>query len=280
MPDILKRLISLGFESQRCADCDEPITSEVINIKEGVALCPKCGKLSRLSELNSSGRSIAEILAQPPAGCSIFSDGKQAIATVSLRSLAGFLVPARCALFWNGITSIFVLLAIAGLYTNLVGPLPNWFPAPGLKDGKPEMNGQPMDLGETLFLCVFLIPFVTIGIGMVGVAIVNLFGKVEVVIDEFDSYVATGFAFFRWKKRFNAREVRAIEFGSTPWQSDSGSNKLIEIRANRFIKFGSMLQSDRTEWLRAVLRQIFLLHNDDNRASTHPRLAWLSRKPH
>ncbi len=44
-------------------DCDETIAPEDINIKEGVALCPQCGKLSRLSQLNVSGLSIAEILA-------------------------------------------------------------------------------------------------------------------------------------------------------------------------------------------------------------------------
>jgi hypothetical protein len=272
MPGILKRLLPIGFGSQRCPVCDALITSDVINIKEGVALCPGCGKLSRLSELNTSGRSIAEILAQPPAGCSIVSDGQRVTATVSLRSLAGFLFPAGFALFWNSITSVFVLI-------DVVGPLPNWFPAPGLKDGKPEMNGGPMDLGMTLFLCVFLIPFVTVGIGMAGAAIMNLIGKVEVVIDEFDSYVATGFAFLRWKKRFDPREVQAVEFGSTPWQSDGGSNRLIEIKANRSVKFGSMLHSDRMEWLRAVLWQTLLPQNDDNQASTHPRLAWLSRKP-
>ena len=277
MPGIFKRLLPNGFGSQRCPDCDELIIAEVINIKEGFALCPGCGKLSRLSELNSSGRSLADILAQPPTGCSIVSDGQRVTATVSLRSFAGFVFPAGLALFWNSITSVFVLIAIAGLFTNLIGPLPNWFPAPGMKDGKPEMNGGPMDLGMTLFLCVFLIPFVTIGLGMGGAALMNLIGKVEVVIDEFDSYVATGFGFLRWKKRFDPREVQAVEFGSTPWQSDGGSNKLLVIKANRLVKFGSLLQSDRMEWLRAVLRQTLLLQNIEGRSSAIPDLAWLLR---
>ena len=114
------------------------------------------------------------------------------------------------------------------------------------------MNGGPMDLGMTLFLCVFLIPFVSVGIGMVAAAIMNLIGKVEVVIDEFDSYVATGFAFLRWKQRFDPREVQAIDFGSIPWQSNQSGKGLIEIKAKRSIKFGSMLQSDQMEWLRCI----------------------------
>ena len=173
---------------------------------------------------------------------------------------------------------MFVLIAIAGLYANLIGPLPQWFPAPGLKDGKPEMNGGPMNLGMTWFLCIFLIPFVAIGIGMAGAALLNLLGKVEVFIDEFDSYVATGVPFLKWKKRFDPREVMAVEFGARAWQSDGESNRLIEMTADRSVKFGSMLQSDRLEWLRAVLREIFLSSNADSRLSNVPALLWLSRK--
>ena len=247
-------------------------------MREGVALCPKCGKLSRLSELNVSGVSVVEILANPPAGCYVISDGLRVTATASFRSLAGFLFPAGFALFWNSITSVFVLIAIAGLYANLVGPVPTWFPAPGLKEGKPEMNGGPMDLGMTLFLCVFLIPFVTIGIGMAGAAIMNLFGKVEVIVDEFDSCVATGVGIIRWKRRFDAREVKSVEFGMTPWQSEGNANKLIEITTNKVVKFGSLLQSDRMTWLRAVLREILLVRNGNDYDSKIPALAWLSRR--
>ncbi|MEI7462623.1 MAG: hypothetical protein WCK15_24750 [Pirellula sp.] len=278
MPGILESLSPIGFGSQRCPDCEELITSESINIKEGVALCPQCGKLSRISELNVSGVSVAEILAHPPAGCSVISDGQRVTVTASLRSLAGFLFPAGLALFWNSIISPFVLIVIAGLYSNLIGPLPNWFPAPGLNDGKPEMNGGPMDLGMTLFLCVCLIPFVTVGIGMAGMAIIFLIGKVEVIIDEFDSYVATGFGIIRWKKRFDAREVKTVEFGTTPLQSEGGANMFIEIVANRSVKFGFLLQPDRRAWLRAVLRKVLLPGSGDNYNSKIPALAWLSRR--
>lgn len=249
-----------------------------MNIREGVALCPGCGTLTRLSELNTSARSIGEILSRPPSGCSIVSDGQRLTATAAMQSLPGFLLPAAFALFWNSITSLFVLIAIAGLYANLVGPLPNWFPAPGMKDGKPEMNGAPMNLGETLFLCLFLIPFVAIGIGMVAAAVLNLLGKVEVIIDEFDSCVATGVGFLKWKKRFDPREVKAVVFGARAWQSEEEeTNKLIEISADRRVKFGSMLQSDRLEWLRAALREIFFANRRDNRLPNLSVPHWLSR---
>jgi hypothetical protein len=123
---------------QRCPACDNVLTADTINIKEGVALCPKCGKLSRLSELTYSDRSIQEILSKPPAGCSIIALDHGVIARASLRSVSGFIFPALFALFWNGVISLFVSQAIAGLYANLIGPVPEWFPSPGLKDGMPH----------------------------------------------------------------------------------------------------------------------------------------------
>jgi hypothetical protein len=254
------------------------IDSNAINVKEGVALCPQCGVLSRLSELNFSDRTIQEILSQPPVGCFIQPVGLGVVATASLRSVSGFLGCVAFALFWNGIVSVFVLIAIAGLYTNLVGPLPAWFPAPGINQGKPGMNGQPMGLGMTLFLCVFLIPFVTVGIGMSVAAIVNLAGKVEVAIDEHDSWVATGIWFFKWKRRFDPRKAHAITYGTPAWKSDGATNRVIELAADRTIKFGSMLQSDRMEWLKAALNELLLRGERKPNRSSLPRLTWLAQK--
>ena len=261
---------------QRCPECDESLTSDAINVKEGVALCPACGKLSRLSELNCASRSRAEILSKPPGGCSVTPWGQKVIVRASLRSIVGFLLPAGFALFWNGIVSVFVLIAIAGLYSNLIGPVPKWFPAPGVHDGVPEMNGGPMDLGMSLFLCVFLIPFVTVGTAMVGAAVMNLVGKVEVVLDEFESHVATGIGFLRWKRRFDARSVHAVDFGVTA-QSEGSANRLIELTADRTIKFGSLLQADRMEWMRAVLQELLLRPNANRASDTLLSLPWLSR---
>lgn len=269
----INRLISKGTSLQRCPDCDESINSDAVNIKEGVALCPGCGKLSRLSELNYDNRSLQEILAKPPTGCSIVPLGHGAVVSASLRSFGGFLGAACFALFWNGIVSIFVLVAIAGLYTNLIGPLPAWFPAPRMNEGKPQMNGGPMDLGMTLFLCVFLIPFVTIGTGMAAAAIINLVGKVQVVIDDAESYVTTGVGFVKWKRRFHARDVRAVNFGYTAWRSNGASSKLIEMVADRTIKFGSLLATDRLEWLRAVLKEMLLTRDGNRPGLTVPNVS-------
>ena len=138
-----------------CPECGEQLPTESINLKEGVALCPRCKQLSHLSEVVSCNRSVAETLSQPPTGCFVSEWGQEVLVEATLHSISTFFSSLFVALFWNGIVSVFVLIAISGLYTNLVGPLPVWFSAPSMKDSMP--------LGMTLFLCVFLIPFVTIG---------------------------------------------------------------------------------------------------------------------
>ena len=265
---------------QRCPDCDELISSESINIQEGFALCPACGRLTRLSGLSYRNRSIVETLNQPPAGCSIVPVGHGVIVRASLRSITGFLVTTCLALFWNGIVSVFVLIAIAGLYTNLIGPLPAWFPAPELKNGKAGMNGGPVNLGETLFQCVFLIPFVTVGTGMVVAALMSLFGKVVVVIDEFGSYAATGIGLFVWKKRFDPLQVHSINISTKTSDSEGGTSTSgsIEIQSDHTVKFGSMLQSDRLEWMHAALKELMLKSTASQTKTGLPDLTWIPRR--
>lgn len=274
----MKRQRADTSPSQRCPNCDAVVTADAINIQEGVALCPSCGILSRLSELITSGRSVSDTMDQPPRGCTIESDGQRMIVSASLRTFAGVVFPAMFALFWNSIVSVFVLVAFAGLYANLIGPLPDWFPAPDMQDGKPKMNDAPMGLGMTLFLCVFLIPFVTIGIGMASIAIINLFGSIKVIIDPDASFVATGVGFARWKKRFDAREVESVKLGSTPWQSGDGSNSLITIKGQQTVKFGSLLPSSRQEWMHVALRQILVRRGPAVGLAKLPNLPWLPNR--
>ncbi len=262
---------------QRCPECDRSLSSDDINIKEGVALCPDCGTLSRLSELVSSDRPVREVLGETPPGCSVNSTGRGVIVKISLRSMVGFVMTAGFALFWNGIVSVFVVIALAGLYTNLVGPIPDWFPAPEMAEAEPDVIGDSLGLGETLFLCLFLTPFVLVGMVMVGAVLMNLTGKIEVVIDELDSYVATGVGFVKWKRRFDPRQVRSVDFCESSWQSNSSNVKMIELSADRTIKFGSFLTSVRMEWLRAVLKELLLRSGGKPSSPSLPYLSWLAR---
>lgn len=253
------------MNENHCPACGEAIATKAINIAEGVALCGSCGQLSKLSEVVSDQRPRKEILDTPPSGCSVYNFGQEILIYASLKSIPGFLGTLFFALFWNGIVSIFVLIALAGLYNNLIGPLPAWFPAP---------DGGDMPLGMTLFLCVFLIPFVTIGTGVFFACLLNLFGRIEVTVGRTEAAIRTGFGFVNWTRRFDPTVVHRVEHGLTSWRQNDERKALIQIEANKTIKFGTMLTTARREWMHAVLYKLFLekdSRSDRNREDAGPQ---------
>ena len=236
-----------------CPACGQPIATNDINMNEGVGLCRSCGKLSRLGEIAVQPEIDAKALATPPAGCSCDEQiGGDLVVRASLRSPGAAVGTLAVCLFWNGIVSVFVLIAIAGLYTNLVGPLPRWFPAP-TSNGKNGSLGPNMPLGMTLFLCVFLIPFVVIGLGMFLAFLMCLVGRIEVVVTGTDGRVRTGFGPFNWTRRFDPSRVKRVVIAQTSYEQNGQRKPLIQIEADRTIKFGSLLPDERRAWMLGVL---------------------------
>ena len=80
------------------------------------------------------------------------------------------------ALVWNGIVSILMLFVISGKLHNLHVPLPGWFPAPRTE------SGGAMSVGMTLFLWIFLTPFILVGLFVAGCCLSSLFGRTEVLL--------------------------------------------------------------------------------------------------
>jgi hypothetical protein len=262
--------------TQRCPDCDAPLTAVDINISEGVALCPSCGALNRLSAVRISARSVAEILASRPSGCAIESLDREVRITATTRSVGGFLVTLAMMLFWNSLTGMFVAVAAAGIYTNVVGPLPNWFPMFAVENGMIKMNDGVMTLGQALGLCVFLIPFVLIGIAFFCVTLLNLIGRVEIVFAESAAHVATGFRWIAWKRRFDPQRVIAVTMNDSTTKVDGEARPQIELTADRSIKFGTMLAKERLQWLWAVLNELCIRRSGES--AEVPSLPWLSQR--
>lgn len=236
-----------------CPECGQPIPAGNINIQEGVALCPACGKVSRLSEVASQPDIDAKELATPPAGCTYRQEpiGDGLVVRASLRSAGGAAATLAISLFWNGIVSIFVLLAISSLYKHFVGPLPKWFPAPNAGSRGHPSNDIP--LGETWFLCIFLIPFVAIGLTLFFTFVLYLVGRVEVVVNGNDARVRTGIGPFNWTSRFDASAVKHVVESARSNLRYGQPKPSIEIDADRTVNFGSMLDNRRRTWMAGVL---------------------------
>lgn len=262
---------------QYCPYCDHPITHSEINITEGVALCSGCGTLSPLSELNFSGATIEETLSAPPKKISIRPGYRSMEVVVSLFSFPKFLGSLAVTLFWNGIVSVFLSLAAAAVYYQINGPVPDWFPTPGLKGGKPMMNNEVMGTGMTIFLCLFLTPFVVIGTGMFINTLLRLFGSTRIVIDPSHSYVSTGISFLRLKKSFDPVRVKAISSALNKMNQQGQEAYHIVLESTRTVRFGRLLSEDQQDWMVTLLKQTFLHRNPAKPSPLIPAMPWLDQ---
>ena len=244
--------------AQYCPACDHEITPLDINITEGVALCTGCGQLSQLSNLNFSGSTTDEILSNTSNDIKINSDSNKIDVTISLFSISKFLGSLAISIFWNGIVSLFLSLAAAAVYYNLYGPVPDWFPTPGLENGRPIMNEEVMGVGMTILLCAFLTPFVVIGTGMIVNTLLRLFGTTKIIIDRNNSYVSTGILFFRLKRQFDPMNVRSIKYVLSKHNQENQRNYVIEISSTRNIKFGLLLSENQMNWASSFLRAVLI----------------------
>lgn len=258
-----------------CPNCGQPIPPDDINVKEGVGLCRACGALSRLSDIVNQPPIDPDSLSTPPAGCSYEQQpGGTLVVRASHRALGTALGALALCLFWNGIVFVFVLFAVAGVYTHFVGPLPAGFPIPrSSKDGN---LGPDMAWGTTLFLCIFLIPFVMIGLALIGVFLGSLVGRVQVLVSGSDGRVRTGFGPFNYTRRFDPSKVTRVTAGQTSYQVNNENRPLIRLEADRPIKFGSMLPEERRNWMLAMLRLHLILQRKASPAAR--AMAPLSRR--
>jgi len=262
---------------QFCPYCDAEISSQQVNITEGVALCASCGTLSRLSELNYSGATVEETLSLPPAQVSIQPSYERMEITISLFFIPKLLGSLLVTLFWNGIVSIFLSLAAAAVYYQIMGPIPEWFPTPGLEGGKPIMNGEVMGMGMTIGLCLFLTPFVIIGCGMIINTLLRLCGSTRVVIDPSRCYVSTGIPFLHFKRSFDPWQVKSITTALNKMNQEGQENYHIVLESTKPICFGRLLSVKQQDWLVTLLKQVFLHRNPTKPSPLIPPMSWLDQ---
>ncbi len=258
-----------------CPACGQPIAVGDINITEGVALCRACGKLSRLADIVGQPAVDANTLATPPGGCSYdeMIDGTQR-ARASQRSLGTATGLLAICLFWNGIISIFVLVAIGGIYTHFFGPLPQWFPAPGSRGNHRKSD---MSLSQLLFLCIFLIPFVVFGLGMFFGLVGSLIGRIEVLVTGDDGRVRFVCGPLFWTRRFDVSKVTRVAIDQARYQQNAQNKPLIQIDADKTIRFGTMLPDFRRTWMLGVCQMLLRGQGKATGTRKGPRLSAMMR---
>ncbi len=238
-----------------CSKCGRAIPSEDINVANDVAYCRACNVSHRLSALTAGAELENDIdLHNPPSGAWYRNDGAGPVIGATHRSLGAAVAALAIALFWNGITSIFVLLALASTLRHLGTGLPEWFPAP-------NMNGSPMGVGMTIFLWIFLTPFIAIGVVMVGAFLSALSGRTEVRLKQPDGLVFTGVGALGYRRRFDASAVKDVRIDESQWSDRRGTRQpksciVIETREGKQVKLGSMLTPQRRKFVAGAVRKV------------------------
>ena len=239
----------------RCPTCSKTILSDDVNVAKDVAYCRSCNRAHSLSALiHTSNLTEGVNLDRPPSG--VRYDLHEGHLTVSAthRSLAAAAGTLAIALFWNGIVSVFVLIAIAGTLRNLHVTVPTWFPTPD------NMNGS---VGTTLFLWIFLTPFILIGASMIGAFFLSVGGRTEVRADPTGGTVFTGVGPIGYRRRFMPSHVSDVRIEDRLWRDSDGdrqqkTNIIIETKEGKLIRFGSMLSNERRRFLAALLHKFLL----------------------
>ena len=237
-----------------CSRCRHEIPGDDINVANDVAYCRNCNISYPLSELTHGAELEQGVdFDRPPAGTWRRNDGMGTVIGASHRSWGTAIGALAIALFWNGIVSVFVLLALASTLHHLDIAVPEWFPAP-------KMNGSTMGVGMTIFLWLFLTPFIAIGLTMIYGFVSALFGRTEVRIGNTEGISFSGIGPIGWKKRFDVHLVKDVRIDNQRWRDSDGDDRsktciIIETREGKQIKLGSTLKEERRKFVAAALRK-------------------------
>lgn len=241
------------MQTPTCTRCRRAIPAEDINVANDVAYCRACNLSYQLSDLTSGLEADFDFDPnRPTQGAWYQTDGMTTKIGATQRSLGTAAGALFICLFWNGIVSVFVLVALAGTLSHLGITLPDWFPAP-------EMNKSPMGVGMTLFLWIFLTPFIVIGAGMILAFLSALAGWVEVRLGADSGALFRGIGPVGITRHFQPALVKKVRLEETEWTPRRGPTRskthiIIEMEQGKPLKFGSDLTTERRSFVMAALR--------------------------
>jgi|SRR5208282_5700942 len=238
-----------------CPKCKRVISSDDVNVANDIAFCRACNLSHALSALTRGAELDENIdLANPPRGAWQTNDGSGCVIGATHRSIGTGVGILLFALFWNGILSVFLAVALAGTLRNLGLPIPHWFPAP-------LVNGSPMSVGMTIFLWLFLTPFILVGLFMIGMFLSSVAGRTEVRVNNPEGVVFTGIGSLGYRRRFQTSAVKEVRVDDRTWRDSDGDRQrktyiVIENREGKLLKFGSMLSEERRKFVAGALHRM------------------------
>jgi hypothetical protein len=236
----------------KCTKCGKAIGRDDVNVAQDIAYCRSCNAVTKLSEMVDSGQALGGVdLSRPPARCWQRSDGMGTMIYVSHRSIgkaAGALIGA---VFWNGIVSVFALFALSSTLRHMGVGIPDWFPVP-------NRNGEVMGMGMTIFLWLFLTPFIGIGLLIFGAFLSCLVGHTEVRVRPGDGVLRRAIGPFGWSRRFDPGAIQKVRIAERypRYRSDdsmSGKEIVMEMMDGKEIKFGMGFDPEARRFVAAAI---------------------------
>lgn len=208
-----------------CPKCQTTLRIEDINIKTDVGLCSKCQHLFKISEHIEPIFNDNFDMNNPPKGAWINNGFNELTIGASTRSpIAFFLVPFM--IVWSG-------GSLGGIY------------------GTQIVSGK-----FSLFMSLFGIPFVIGSIIFWSLALMSIWGKVEIKIDKLGGVIFTGLGKFGIKKTFSWDDVSTVResVSNLKYPGSNGGDILIE--GKKRISFGKGLNQSKRYYLYRSLNQI------------------------
>jgi hypothetical protein len=257
MPALLDQVSSALSVTPTCPRCKGVIPSADINVLNDIAYCRTCNLSHSLSGLTSGITIDPEIdLSRPPAGTWFRRESLGPVIGASHRSLGQAFGLLGFCLFWNGIVSVFVLLAITATLQHLGVHVPQWFPSP-------SSHGKLLPIGMTIFLWLFLTPFIAVGVAMVATLLSCLGGATELRIQGGAALLFTGIGPLGFRKRFSTSDVKDVRIEEKRWTNNDGRTRrneqiVIELNSGKKINFGSMLNEERRLFVAGAVRKTLL----------------------
>ena len=209
----------------KCPKCKSEIRTAHINIQADIAQCVKCNDVFKISENFEEPEDISFSISNTPNGTWFKTGFNETIIGASTRSpIAFFLVPFM--IVWTG-------ASLGGVYGT-------------------QIVNREFDLIQSLFG----IPFILGSILFWTLALMAIWGKVEITLNNKGGKIFTGIGTIGKNKHFLWSDVTTIKANqlNSRYSGKQGSSLILE--GTKRISFGSGLKEDRKYYLYKAMKSI------------------------
>jgi hypothetical protein len=205
-----------------CPNCKSEILREDINVQTDIAKCNHCGNVFRISDTFHINEKFD--IHHPPNGAWYRQEQDKTIVGATTRHFIAFII-VPFMVVWSG-------FSLSGIY------------------GTQIITGHFSPL-----MSLFGIPFILGSIFFWSIALMAIWGKVEVTFDRQGGKVFTGLGKIGYTKTFEWRDISRINEGYSQYRYPGGHGNKIIMEGQKRLSFGSNLNDSRRYYLMETLKK-------------------------